>query len=293
MRVALEPRTRTLRLVIVFSFLWLHVFLSKIPDPDDLSMPSLLNRNVLKFAHPKPADRKFKRLFHAAPPAPPALAGPAAPQALAGRLAPRPPRGLQPSGTRGRRSGRMQAAEHRFDHYVLLHIFHPPCEPCASPPTVPPQTPLLQLPCQPRDPCRAWRGGAPTGGVRRPRTPSAVTICRQLSPPIVTVCRAVEPPSAQPVTCRAGRDLTPHGRRAAGRVERWHEKYLLKDLDRTFVWCQPAGCSSVAGPAGCVLAAGDAGRLQSRARLQQGVCGDRLHGRSQEDGGADAHHARR
>src|SRR5215510_8681318 len=29
------------------------------------------------------ADRKFKRLFHAAPPAPPALAGPAAPQALA------------------------------------------------------------------------------------------------------------------------------------------------------------------------------------------------------------------
>ena len=48
---------------------------------------------------------------------------------------------------------------------------------------------LLQLPCQPRDPCRAWRVGAPTGGVLRPRTPSAVTICRQLSPPIVTVCR--------------------------------------------------------------------------------------------------------
>src|SRR5215468_2893805 len=101
MRVALEPSTRTLPLVIGFSFLWLQVFLSNIPNPDDLSIPSLLNRNVLKFAHPKPADRKFKRLFHAAPPAPPALAGPAAPQALAGRLAPRPPRGLQPSGTRG------------------------------------------------------------------------------------------------------------------------------------------------------------------------------------------------
>src|SRR5262245_47287104 len=70
MRVALEPSTRTLPLVIVFSFLWLQVFLSKIPNPDDLSMPSLLNRNVLKFAHPKPADRKFERLFHAAPPAP-------------------------------------------------------------------------------------------------------------------------------------------------------------------------------------------------------------------------------
>src|SRR5262249_10272657 len=54
MRVALEPSTRTLPLVIVFSFLWLQVFLSNIPNPDDLSMPSLLNRNVLKFAHPKP-----------------------------------------------------------------------------------------------------------------------------------------------------------------------------------------------------------------------------------------------
>src|SRR5215510_2719575 len=54
MRVALEPSTRTLPLVIVFSFLWLQVFLSNIPNPDDLSIPSLLNRNVLKFAHPKP-----------------------------------------------------------------------------------------------------------------------------------------------------------------------------------------------------------------------------------------------
>src|SRR5215813_12074473 len=117
MRVALEPSTRTLPLVIVFSFLWLQVFLSNIPNPDDLSIPSLLNRNVLKFAHPKPADRKFKRLFHAAPPAPP------------------PPRLLRaaarPAAQRhaGRRSGRMQAAEHHFENYVLLHIFHPPCEP--------------------------------------------------------------------------------------------------------------------------------------------------------------------
>src|SRR5262245_52727016 len=46
--------------------------------------------------------------------------------------------------------------------------------------------------------------------------------------------RAVAPPSSQPVTCRAGRDLTPHGRRASGRVERWHEKCLLKDLTAPF-----------------------------------------------------------
>src|SRR5262245_25210842 len=84
---------------------------------------------------------------------------------------------------------------------------------------------------------RAVRGGAE----RLPESPVAphpvrgddmsavVTTCRHRLPG-----RAVEPPSSQPVTCRAGRDLTPHGRRASGRVERWHGKCLLKDLTAPF-----------------------------------------------------------
>ena len=140
---------------------------------------------------------------------------------------PRPPRGLQPSGTRGRRAGRMQAAEHRFDHYVLLHIFHPPYEPCASPPTVPPQTPsTTSVPTTRPVPCMEC--GAPAGGVLWTITPPAVTIYRQLSPPVVTVCRdgSCNPPSP-PVACRTEREGTPHGGRTAGRGQRWHGKCSL------------------------------------------------------------------
>src|SRR5262245_46559958 len=48
---------------------------------------------------------------------------------------------------------------------------------------------VLQIPCQPREPCRARRYGATPGGILRPRTPHAATICRHLSPPVVTICR--------------------------------------------------------------------------------------------------------
>src|SRR5262249_4443050 len=84
---------------------------------------------------------------------------------------------------------------------------------------------LLQLPCQPRD---LGVRGVPAGDVLRPFSPPTVTIYRQLSPPAVTVCRdgSCNPPSP-PVACRAGRESTPHGGRAAGRGQRWHGKCSL------------------------------------------------------------------
>src|SRR5262245_30905998 len=136
----------------------------------------------------------------------------------------------------------MQAAGHRFDHYVLLPIFHPPCEPCASPPTVPPQPPsTTSVPTTRPVPCVARRSayrGCPAAPhpVRGDDMSAAVTTYRHRLPG-----RAVEPPSAQPVTCRAGRDLTPHGGRASGRGERWHEKCLLKDLTAPFYGANRAG----------------------------------------------------
>src|SRR5713101_4508492 len=118
-----------------------------------------------------------------------------------------------------------QAAEQRFDDHMLLHIFHPPCEPCASPATFPPQT--RSTPSVPTTrPVWAWRCGAIARGVLRPLPAPAVTICRHLSPHVVTVCRGgpCRRPPSQPVACRAGREGTPQGGRASGRVSRWHGK---------------------------------------------------------------------
>src|SRR5262245_24813875 len=77
-------------------------------------------------------------------------------------------------------------------------------------------------------PGRAWRCRAPARGVLRPFSAPTVTIHRQLSPHVVTVCRggSCNPPSP-PVACRAGREGTPHGGRAAGRGQRWHGKCPL------------------------------------------------------------------
>jgi hypothetical protein len=81
-----------------------------------------------------------------------------------------------------------QAAEHRLDHSVSLHIFHLPCAPCAFPATFPPQTSTtISVPTT--SPVRAWRFREPAGGVLRPLALPAVTICRHLSPHVVTVCR--------------------------------------------------------------------------------------------------------
>src|SRR5215475_3057783 len=88
----------------------------------------------------------------------------------------------------------------------------------------------------------AARGGAGLGGCRPPSI-ALITMCCCIS--FILPVSLVHPlPLFLPRRpfynfranheTRAGRDLTPHGRRASGRFERWHEKCLLKDLTVPF-----------------------------------------------------------
>ena len=68
---------------------------------------------------------------------------------------------------------------------------------------------------------------------------------------------------------------------------------LQGSRQRPVLRAQPAGRESLAGHDRLVLAAGHAGRPQERARLHQGVLGDRFHRRPEEVRRADADHSRR
>jgi len=119
----------------------------------------------------------------------------------------------------------------------LWNMFHncaiatrtpPPFGPCASPPTFSsPYEPYnfranheTRACVEVRRDCRVCP--AAPHPARRDDMPAFVTTCRHRLPG-----RSVEPPPSQPVACRAGRDVTPHGGRTSGRVQRWHEKCLM------------------------------------------------------------------
>ena len=134
-----------------------------------------------------------------------------------------------------------QATAPCCDDPLLLHIFYPPWEPCASPPTfLPLTTSTTSVPTT--SPVRAWRFGETADGVIWPCAPSAVPTSRHLSAPVPT-CRHPLPvaswwgPLSQRAPCCAGRETTHRGGRAPARVEHWHRTCTLSDQHP----CSPVG----------------------------------------------------